>query len=154
MCGHVCEINITTHTGYQRYSIRVFSVCPGFNQCGMRFFRHRATLATAIYSIDAVLVNRLVRTECANSASHDPKQKQQKHPHVDILIIGSGIVGSAIAYHLRNPSPNKLTYPTVTVVERGTVGCEATGLSAGTIESFGFGMINLLVNNAYWFYFQ
>ena len=50
----------------------------------------------------------------------------------DVLIIGGGIVGTALACYL-----TKAGVRDVTLLERGSVGCEASGLSAGTIWSAG-----------------
>ena len=47
----------------------------------------------------------------------------------DVVIIGGGVVGTSLAYHLsRHPAA-----PTVCLVDRECVGSGATGLSAGTL---------------------
>eukprot|EP00041_Stephanoeca_diplocostata_P008279 m.120848 g.120848 ORF g.120848 m.120848 type:complete len:548 (+) comp17255_c0_seq1:336-1979(+) len=106
----------------------------------MRLLYRTAALAYAAYSVDFATNSRKTRAENNTNDSHDGNSKL--HKCVDILVVGSGIIGSAIAYHLRDTSMldnNLTTSPSVLVLERGTVGCEATGLSAGTIESFGYG---------------
>ena len=50
----------------------------------------------------------------------------------DVLVIGGGIVGSAVACYI-----TKAGVRNVTLLERGTLGCEASGLSAGTIWNAG-----------------
>ena len=54
-------------------------------------------------------------------------------PHcTDVLIIGGGIIGTAVACFL-----SKVGLCDVTLLESGTLGCEASGLSAGTIWNAG-----------------
>jgi glycine/D-amino acid oxidase-like deaminating enzyme len=49
-----------------------------------------------------------------------------------VIVVGGGIVGSAVAYFLAEAGVRD-----VVLLERGTVGCEASGLSAGTIWNAG-----------------
>jgi glycine oxidase len=46
----------------------------------------------------------------------------------DIIVIGAGVIGSAIAYELA-----RRTAARITVVERGVPGCEASGAAAGLL---------------------
>ena len=46
----------------------------------------------------------------------------------DVVVIGGGIMGLAVAYHLRRAQLQ------VTLVERGMVGCEASWAAAGYLS--------------------
>jgi glycine oxidase len=46
----------------------------------------------------------------------------------DVVIIGAGVIGSAIAYTLARATPRRIV-----VVERGTPGCEASNAAAGVL---------------------
>jgi glycine/D-amino acid oxidase-like deaminating enzyme len=76
-------------------------------------------------------------------------------PHFRTVVIGGGIVGASTAYHVAlaqtRPAGAAATTTTavadsaavpkgcsVALLERGSVGCEASGLSAGTIYSAGW----------------
>ena len=48
----------------------------------------------------------------------------------DITIIGAGIIGSSLAYHL-----SKLNNKKIMLIDKQSIGSEASGLSAGTIWS-------------------
>ncbi len=53
----------------------------------------------------------------------------------EILIIGGGIAGASTAYHLAQQGHD------VTLVERGTIACEASGVNAGSIGAMGWGNV-------------
>ena len=57
----------------------------------------------------------------------------QSREESEVLVIGGGIVGAAVAFFLTNSNDVR----DVTLLERGTVSCEASGLSAGTIWNAG-----------------
>lgn len=48
--------------------------------------------------------------------------------HADVAIVGAGVIGCAIAYHVA-----RVTRLRVVVLERGTPGCEASGAAAGVL---------------------
>ena len=50
----------------------------------------------------------------------------------DVLVIGGGVIGLAVAYYLAKAGPS------VTVVERGGVGREASGANVGLVTLDGF----------------
>ena len=52
----------------------------------------------------------------------------------DVVVVGGGIAGAAVARELTARGLS------VTLLERGTVGCEASGLSAGTFWCGGWGL--------------
>src|SRR5712691_9418203 len=49
----------------------------------------------------------------------------------DILIIGAGVIGTAIAYHLRKQGAE------VTILERGEIGNKASSAAAGLLAPLG-----------------
>ena len=53
----------------------------------------------------------------------------------EILIIGGGIAGASTAYHLAQRAHG------VTLLERGTIACEASGVNAGSIGAMGWGNV-------------
>ncbi|TMD57401.1 MAG: FAD-dependent oxidoreductase [Chloroflexi bacterium] len=52
-------------------------------------------------------------------------------PTTDIVIIGGGVIGCAIAYHLRKAGVD------VTVVDQGEIGGEASSAAAGLLAPLG-----------------
>ena len=56
-------------------------------------------------------------------------------PETEILIIGGGIAGASAAYHLAQYGRR------VTLLERGDIGSEASGVNAGSIGALGWGNV-------------
>ncbi len=68
-------------------------------------------------------------------ACSSPVVEEDREKNVDVLIIGGGIVGVSVALFLARKKKNLK----IQVLERGYVGSEASGLSAGTIWAAGYG---------------
>lgn len=58
--------------------------------------------------------------------------EEDEGKRTEVVIVGGGIVGAAVAYFLTEAGVRD-----VTLLERGSIGCEASGLSAGTIWNAG-----------------
>lgn len=67
----------------------------------------------------------------AASRSKSAFTKAHDDPGQDILVVGGGILGVAVAYHAARLGAR------VTLAERSSCGCEASGLSAGTLWNAG-----------------
>lgn len=74
---------------------------------------------------------------------------EQSYVNAEVVVVGAGIAGTATAYHLGkllNTSSNSKTHlykensSSVVLLDRGFVGAEASGLSAGTIYDGGRGL--------------
>ncbi|TME06194.1 MAG: FAD-dependent oxidoreductase [Chloroflexi bacterium] len=69
---------------------------------------------------------------CENTAER-PQEEEKNHVQStkDVVIIGGGIIGCAIAYYLRKSGVE------VTVVEKGDIGAEASSAAAGLLAPLG-----------------
>ena len=70
-----------------------------------------------------------VASRSRSSPSHARQREEEPpEPCTDVLIIGGGIIGAAVAFQAAQQLGSR-----VTLLERESCGCEASGLSAGTM---------------------
>ena len=122
---------------------------PTLDSRSMALARLRVAAAAAFAAAAAaagatITAGRPFAASAAPREGNDEKSLVTKTTTTDVLIVGGGIAGAAFAMHTAraaarasrsSPSPSF----SVTVIDRGYVGSEATGLSAGTMWRGGVG---------------
>ena len=83
------------------------------------------------FAAGTIVTSTCIGVGVVSAKEQEDDDEQQCH-RAEVIIIGGGIVGSAVACHLTTAGVGG-----VTLLERGSVGCEASGLSAGTIWNAG-----------------
>jgi len=102
-----------------------------FRRFHRRYYCYNSGIDENIDDVECEELNRYKILACSSAAPVDEGEIKE----VDVLIVGGGIVGVSVALFLARKDSSKR----IQVLERGYVGSEASGLSAGTIWAAGYG---------------
>ena len=104
-----------------------------FSSAAPRLTASEGAPTTANSASSSTIVTATTTADTTSAAAASSSSAKPSSHETEVLVIGGGIIGMSTAWFLA------LRGVRVTVVERGFVGNEATGLSAGTIWSGGWG---------------
>ena len=90
-----------------------------------------ASIGYVTHHHDHVLGSTVSTCDCATDGTHLSGSEPQR---TDVLIVGGGIIGCSAAYYAA-----KVGGARVTLLERASIGSEASSLSAGTLACHGWG---------------